>query len=65
MLTALTEWWGAGSLEGGADLHMAQLMPVTVSCSRKSTMVLPFWYRLNQVVPDKWPLDRCCYWCCC
>ena len=35
-----TEWWGAGmviSLERGADLHMAQLMPLplTVSCSSK------------------------------
>jgi len=32
-----TEWWGAGvvvGLELGADLHMAQLMPLplTVSC---------------------------------
>ena len=35
-----TEWWGAGMvicLERGADLHMAQLMPLplTVSCSSK------------------------------
>jgi len=35
-----TEWWGAGvviCLELGADLHMAQLMPLplTVSCSSK------------------------------
>ena len=35
-----TEWWGAGvviCLEQGADLHMAQLMPLplTVSCFRK------------------------------
>ena len=35
-----TEWWGAGvviCLERGADLHMAQLMPLpfTVSCSSK------------------------------
>jgi len=35
-----TEWWGAGmviSLGRGADLHMAQLMPlpVTVSCFSK------------------------------
>jgi len=35
-----TEWWGTGlviCLERGADLHMAQLMPLplTVSCSRK------------------------------
>jgi len=33
------EWWGAGmviGLELGADLHMAQLMPLplTVSCSQ-------------------------------
>jgi len=35
-----TEWWGAGMvicLERGADLHMAQLMPLplTVSCFSK------------------------------
>ena len=35
-----TEWWGAGvvvCLEQGADLHMAQLMPLplTVSCLSK------------------------------
>jgi len=35
-----TEWWGAGvviCLEHGADLHMAQLMPLplTVSCFSK------------------------------
>jgi len=35
-----TEWWGAGvvtCLERGADLHMAQLMPMplTVSCFSK------------------------------
>ena len=41
-------------LERGADLHMAQLMPlpVTVSlASVKSRLVLPFWYRLTRVVP--------------
>jgi len=38
----------------GADLHMAQLMPLplTVSCCSKSRLVLPFWYRLTRVVPD-------------
>jgi len=40
-----------------ADLHMAQLipLPLTVFCSRKSrlVLVLPFWYQLTQVVPDK------------
>jgi len=36
-------------------LHMAQLMPLplTVSCSSKSRLVLPFWYRLTRAVPDK------------
>ena len=50
--------WGAGvviCLERGADLHMAQLMPLplTVSCFSKSRLILPFWYRLTWVVPDK------------
>ena len=27
--------------------------------SVKSRLVLPFWYRLTQVVPDKGPLNRC------
>ena len=36
-----TEWWGTGMvicLERGADLHMAQLMPLplTVSCFSKT-----------------------------
>jgi len=44
------EWWGTGvvvCLERGADLHMAQLMPLplTVSCSSKiligSTFLVP------------------------
>jgi len=43
------EWWGAGiviCLEQGADLHIAQLMPMplTISCSRKSKLVLPEWF---------------------
>jgi len=52
-----------GCLWQGADFHMAQLMPLplplTVSCSSKSRLVLPFWYWLTQVVPDKGPLNRC------
>jgi len=53
-----TEWWDVGMvvcLGRGVDLHMAQLMPLplTVCCSSKSRFVLPFWYRLTQVVPDK------------
>jgi len=46
-------------LERDADLHTAQLMPLpfTVSASVKSRLVLPFWYRLARVVPDKGPLN--------
>ena len=59
-----TEWWGAGvviCLERGADLPMAQLMPLllTVSCFSKIQIDLPFWYRLTSVVPDKGPLNGC------
>jgi len=39
-------------LKQGADLHVAQLMPLllTVCCSSKSRLVLPFWYQLTWVV---------------
>jgi len=55
-----TKWWGAG-VEQGADLHLAQLMPLplTVSCFSKIQMVLPFWYWLTRVVPDRRPLNGC------
>ena len=49
-----------GCLGWGADLHIAQQMPLplTVSCSSKSRLVLtflvlPFWYLLTRVVPDR------------
>jgi len=63
---SLTEWCGAGMvicLGRDADFHMAQLMPLplTISCSSKSRLVLPFSYRLIRVVPDKGPLNGCCY----
>ena len=47
-------------LERGADLHMAQLMPLplTVSCFSK-IQIGPFWYWLTWVVPDKGPLNGC------
>ena len=57
------EWWGAGvviCLERGADVHMAQLMPLPLT-SVKSRLVLPFCYWLTQVVPHKGPLNRCMY----
>ena len=46
-------------LERGADLHMAQLMPLpSLSlASVKSRLVLLLWYRLTRVVPDKGPLN--------
>jgi len=46
-------------LERGADLHMAQLMPLplTVSCFSKIQIGLPFWHWLTRVVLDKGPLN--------
>jgi len=45
-------------LKRGADLHMAQLMPLPPTIAPvKSRLVLPFWYRLTWVVPDKGPLN--------
>jgi len=46
------EWWDAGQVIGlgqCADLHMAQLMPLplTITCSSKSRLVLPFRYQLT------------------
>jgi len=49
-----TELWGAIFLERCADLHMAQLMPLSLA-SVKSRLVLPFWYRLTRVVPGTGP----------
>jgi len=48
-------------LEQGADLHMAQLMPLplTVSCFSKIEIGLTFRYRLTWVVPKKGPLNVC------
>ena len=64
------EWWGAGvviCLERGADLYIAQLMPLplTVSCFSKSRLVLPFWYWLTRVVPEKGPLNARARVCVC
>ena len=48
-------------LELGADLHMAQQMPLplTVSCFSKIQIGLPFWYRPTWIVPEKGPLNGC------
>jgi len=48
-----TEWWDTSMvicLGRGADLYMAQLMPLPLTIS---WLALPFWYWLTQVVPDK------------
>ena len=59
-----TEWWVAGvviCLVRGADLHMAQLMPLPLTVSSvKSRLVLPFWYRLTHVVPEERTVKRVC-----
>jgi len=68
-----TEWWGAGvvvCLEQGADLYMAQWIPLPQCHSLslalvKSRLVLPFWYRLTWVVPERGPLNGCVCVCCC
>ena len=49
-------------LERGADLHMARLMPLSLA-SVKSRLILPFWYWLTRVVPDRGPLNGCVYVC--
>ena len=48
-------------LERDADLHMAQLCHChsLFLASVKSRLVLPFWYRLTRVVPEKGSLNVC------
>ena len=64
------EWRGVGvviSLEQGADcLRMVQLMPLPsqnpsslASFKSRLVLVLPFWYRLTQVVLEKSQLNGC------
>jgi len=54
-----TEWWGAGMvvcLEQGADLHMAQLMPLplTVSCFSEIQIVTARRLCLTPVMTIAW-----------
>jgi len=58
------EWWGAGvviCLERGADLHMAQLMPLplTVSCFSKIQIGFAFLVPAHLGSPGKGPLNGC------
>jgi len=50
-------------LEQDADLHMVQLMPLslTVSCFSKIQIGLPFWYWLTRVVLSKGPCVCVCH----
>ena len=58
------EWWGAGMviyLERGADLHMAQLMPLplTVSCFSEILIGFTFLVLAHPGSPGKGPLNGC------
>ena len=60
-----TEWWGAGvviCLEQGADLHMAQLMPLplTVSCSSKIQIGFTFLGPAHLGSPGRRPVKWVC-----
>jgi len=58
------QWWGAGVviyLERGADLHMAQQMPLplTVSYFSKIQIVFTFLIPAHLGSPGKGPLNGC------
>ena len=60
-----TEWWGAGvviSLERGADLHTAQLMPLplTVSCFSKIQIGSTFLVAAHPGSPGQRAVKRVC-----
>jgi len=60
-----TEWWGAGvviCLERGADLHMAQLMPLplTISCFSKIQIGFTFLVLTHLGSPGQRAVKRVC-----
>ena len=64
-----TEWWGVGMvicLERGADLHMAQLMPMplTVSCFSKIQIGFAFLVPTHLGSPGKRAVKRVCVCVC-
>jgi len=64
-----TEWWGAGvviCLEQGADLHMAQLMPLplTLSCFSKIQIGFAFLAPADPGSPGKRAVERVCVCVC-
>ena len=63
------KWWGAGMvicLERGADLHMAQLMPLslTVSCFSKIQIGFTFLVLAHPGSPGKRAIKRVCVCVC-
>jgi len=63
------EWWGAGVVicqERGADLHMAQLMPLplTVSCFSRIQIAFTFLVPAHQGSPGKRAIKRVCVYVC-
>jgi len=63
-----TEWWGAGivtCLQRGADLHMAQLMPLplTVSCFSKILTGFTFLVPAYPGSPGQRAVKRACVVC--
>jgi len=64
-----TEWWGAGvvvCLEQGADLHMAQLMPLplTISCFSKIQIGFTFLVLADLGSSGKRAVKRVCVCVC-
>jgi len=64
-----TDWWGAGMvicLERGADLHMAQLMPLplTVSCFSKIQVGFTFLVPAHPGSPGKRAIKQVCVCVC-
>ena len=62
-----TEWWGVGMvicMERGADLHMAQLMPLplTVSCSSKIQIGFTSLVPAHLGSPGQRAVKRVCVW---
>jgi len=66
-----TEWWGAGvviCLERGADLHLAQLMPLPLTVSRFSKIQIGFTFlvlaypgSLGQRAVKRARVRACCF----
>ena len=58
-----TEQWGAGMvicLERGADLHMAQLMPLPLSCFSKIQIGFTFLVPAHPGIPGQRAVKRVC-----